>query len=112
MEYNPTDKALIQAFIQRESEDFNFKGVINNTTAEERKNSYLSSMLKHIEDELVKYTSADYISIQSLSNMGMLTRELKITPVQYSYGKVVELYLPNSPRGIVGSSIKDRFPKK
>lgn len=87
------DLTLLNAFLIREAQDF--------TKNEEKQKQYSIRMLWEITQRIKEIPKANWISIQSLTNMGLKDRELRLTPINEWTHKdiMVEIYLPPSLNG-------------
>ena len=100
------DHALLSAFLIREADDYDWRP----ETKLGNRRKFISKMRKMIISNLEKIEGgADYICIRSISNMGLTTRELRLTPVEWSSRRLVIINLPPNPRnGGINISIKDK----
>jgi hypothetical protein len=90
MQISKRDELLVLAFLLREAEDFRYKERCEINVAGE----YLHAL----QAELAKIDKkANFIIIQSITNLGCTERELRVTPVEWGYSGVVYCYLPPSP---------------
>lgn len=105
MAIHSVDSVLLEAFLEREAYDF-----FAIFDARGGKQEYLERMYKEINDISDK-NPCDFICVQSLTNQGMLQRELVLTPTNWKpeAGRL-ELFLPSSPRPSfdIGHHLKGR----
>lgn len=102
---------LLSSFIEAELLEFPWGDrVVNGKTKDERIEEARQGYFSQLERELDKYEKADYIRIQSLSNMGLMYRELTLTAHPWVFGEDVIVLLPPAPppRGGLSSSLKKR----
>lgn len=90
MQILESDQALVEAFLMVEVKEFRYHP---ETTHEMVLKRYVDALNAEIE----KVPAADYLVIQSLSNLGVVSRELKITPTPYKHGEICTVLLPPAP---------------
>lgn len=100
------DELLVLAFLLREANDFRYKErAVENVAGE-----YLHAL----QAELAKIDQkADFIHIESLTNIGQVERSLRITPVEWGYPGIVLVTLPPSPvpKGRIRASWMEKYPR-
>ena len=75
---------------------------------EQRRQAYVRKLFKMITEwKLYDYKKFDYIHIQSLTNLGLLGSELVLTCRAWDAGRSLYLFMPPTPRGGIGFSIKE-----
>lgn len=93
------DEDLLKAFIEREAKDFKFRNF-------GREEVYRNRMYSLCKTEMAKIREADYIEIESLTNLGLLDRKLVLSCQPWVRGVRYCLMLPVSPGG--GMHIQQR----
>ena len=102
-----TDYEILKAFLDRESRMFNWakSGEVGRLAFA----AGLFDKIVHFSDsreELPLIEKFNYIHIQSLTNMGLIDSELVLTAKHWDSKDSLYLFLPPSPRGGIGFSIK------
>lgn len=83
MEIRSSDRALLKAFLEREALDYVGKG-----------SAFVDYRMEKIEAGLREYEgTADYLTIVSLSNAGLIERSLTITPYPWGEKGTIEIVL-------------------
>ena len=102
MELFKKDVPIVVAFLNREADEFRWKCWFN-------KYIYIGRMLRLINGHLAKIEKANYIHIESLTNLGLIQRVLTLTPKQWDEKGAVRLMLPPNPHGRIGVSVTERL---
>lgn len=102
------DFELLIAFLIREAYEF------TSITTKDSAADYCTAIVDQMEAELSNYDGADYVHIESLSNMGLMYRRLTLTPQEWKTGIELTFFLPPAPppRGRVSVSVKREGKKK
>lgn len=87
------DHPVLKAFLLREANDYNWRDGIEGPASIEFQTKMFNEIQEHLVDE-----KFDHIEINSLTNMGLIERVLKLTPVEYQFGRDLVVNLPPSPR--------------
>lgn len=108
------DHSIIEAFIFRESQEFNWFNGINGVQACEYRTRMFEACKESFKRGLIycPKNQADFVEILSLTNMGQTASSLKLSPESGWWdrnGHVVTLALPNSPNGGVGVWIVQHY---
>lgn len=90
MQIAPSDESLLRAFLEREADDYFWTN--------ERKRKFISRMESMIKENLFLISGADFVCIQSITNIGLVCRELRLTGQPFESGVNVEMSLPPNPR--------------
>lgn len=76
MKIQDLDLPLVKEFIKREAQDFRHR-----LNTQEKTNNWVDNLLSKINAGLSsEHGKANYLSIKSLSNVGLLNRQLVLTP--------------------------------
>jgi hypothetical protein len=108
MLFHERDGQIIRAFVEREANQFLWDPAT--PLAKAMFISRMRDLIYSYEESVRPMGGVNFVRIQSLTNMGLVEAELVLTPALWkSTGGVLELYLPNSPRGGVGHSFKPKY---
>ncbi len=106
------DKALVDAFIHREMDDYDWlDDILFGKTMLRRKADFFDLTWAGINKLIEPIESADFICIQSLTNMGLVQRSVTVTPDNWDHKPgTYEIWLPSSPppRGGVNGGFKNK----
>lgn len=112
MKIIPQDRELLRTFLKREMQDYLWAdGVRKGRNKQERQDDFISEMEKAIDDHLEKIPAADFIVIDSISNLGLTQRSLHLSGDKFEFGTNVVLNLPPGVNGSINCSLQPRFPK-
>jgi hypothetical protein len=92
---------MLVSFLAREAADFKWKSL-------DSKVEYLRRMDEEIEEKLSEIDAGNFVHVVSLTNLGLVTRELVLTPTPWCPDRVVKLLLPSTPRGGIGVSVEEK----
>lgn len=115
MKIHDIDISLLEAFLYREIEDYNWlpdderesRGRKDWPTKKMRQKVFFNRMKESIIKQLSLITSgANYIKVQSLSNMGLVERELTLTPWPWDHENIVLILLPPCVNGGVNVCVQ------
>lgn len=114
MQIAPSDESLLKAFLEREADDYFWANEIRqDKTGEERRKNSISRMESMIKENLFPISGADFVCIQSITNIGLVCRELRLTGQPFESGVNVEMSLPPNPRnGGVSCRLVNRWKTK
>ena len=96
------DHSILRAFLEREANMYLWKQDGGQDT---RRQEFIDRMFGIITNDIDG--EFDYVHIQSISNMGLMTSELVLTCKNWAHGKSAYFSLPPSPRGGTTPHIKE-----
>ena len=97
------DHAVLSEFIRREADCFKWSNQKNTIT----KNQYIRKMTEQIQNH-VESEKSDFVIIKSITNIGLVEAELRLTPSNWVSGTNMILALPPSPKGSVSKTMQKR----
>ena len=98
--FHEADYPIIRSFLEREAMMYRWKNLDN-------RRKFIDRMFSELTDcDWLPDEHFDYVHIQSLSNMGLVTSELVLTCARWKSGQSLYLCLPPNPRGSLGETIR------
>ena len=88
------DLGVLLAFLDREAHQYNWA----HPGGEQRRLAFVEKMLKMIEKRYSEIPAANYVHIESITNMGLVGSELILSGTPWCYEIDVFLSLPPNPR--------------
>lgn len=111
MNIHPMDHELLRAFLRREAQDFRYRAEKDGPEAlAARIEEAVEAGFTQITEKLATLEGkADWISVQSLTNLGLRARELLLTAQPWESGLIVDCLLPPCPcfKGSVNVYIRE-----
>ncbi len=95
MRFHEQDEPLVDAFLSREGQEYRLSG--------DKLLKFISNKKWALWQAMKNYEAADFIILESLTNMGLRQRELRLTATPFKGGINIGFNFGNSPNNGVGN---------
>ena len=93
---SPDDEPLVIAFLEREAKEYRWQDPENGPK------NYVIRRLKELYEAMNNYKCADFVVLESLTNLGCTQRELRLSGVPWESGVNIGFNFGNSPTNGIG----------
>lgn len=99
-----SDSILLKAYLRREAEDYQWRDGIDGPGSLDFQQRMFDAITHYESDQKV-----DFVVICSITNIGLVQRELRLTAKEWDFGRNLIVNLPPNPRnGTCNFSIQER----